>query len=33
MSLFIFGVDISSSVNIDSKEKDILIIGKGPTQG
>ena len=27
-----FGVDMSSSVNIDNKEKDILIFGKGPTQ-
>ena len=28
-----FGVDISSSVYIDNKNKDILILGKGPTQG
>ena len=30
----IFGVDISSSVHIDNKKKkkDILILGKGPTQ-
>ena len=29
----IFGVDMSSSPHIDNKQKDILIIGKGPTQG
>ena len=29
----IFGVDMSSSVHIDKKKKDILILGKGPTQG
>ena len=28
-----FGVDMSSSVHIDNKKKDILILGKGPTQG
>ena len=28
-----FGVDISSCVYIDNKNKDILILGKGPTQG
>ena len=28
----IFGVDMSSSVHIDNKGKDILILGKGPTQ-
>ena len=28
----IFGVDMSSSVQIDNKKKDILILGKGPTQ-
>ena len=27
-----FGVDMSSSVHVDSKKKDILILGKGPTQ-
>ena len=27
----IFGVDMSSSVHIDNKGKDILIPGKGPT--
>ena len=29
----ICGVDISSSVHIDNKNKDILIFGEGPTQG
>ena len=29
----IFGVDMSSSVHIDNKKKDILILGEGPTQG
>ena len=29
----IFGVDMSSSAHIDNKGKDILIHGKGPTQG
>ena len=29
----ILGVDMSSSAHIDNKEKDILVHGKGPTQG
>ena len=29
----IFRVDTSSSVHINNKKKDILILGKGPTQG
>ena len=29
----IFGVDMSSSVNVDNKEKDTLILGERPTQG
>ena len=29
----IFGVDMSSSVNVDNKKSDILILGEGPTQG
>ena len=29
----IFGADISSSVYIDNKNKDILILGEKPTQG
>ena len=28
-----FGVDMSSSVHIDNKKKDILALKKGPTQG
>ena len=28
-----FGVDMSSSTKIDTRKKDILILGKGPTQG
>ena len=28
----IFGADMSSSVHIDNKGKDILLLGKGPTQ-
>ena len=27
------GVDMNSSVHVDDKGKDILILGKGPTQG
>ena len=29
----IFGVDMSSSVHVDNKKKDILILREGPTQG
>ena len=32
-NVIIFGVDVSSSVHNDNKEKDILILGKDPTQG
>ena len=32
-NVLIFGVDISSSIHIDDKKKDILVLGKGPTQG
>ena len=28
-----FGADMSSSVHIDNKEKDFLILGEGPNQG
>ena len=28
-----FGVDMSSSAHIDNKKKNILVLGKGPTQG
>ena len=30
--VILFGVAMSSSVYIDNKRKDILIIGKGPPQ-
>ena len=32
-NVIIFGVDMSSSPHIDNKGKNILILGKGPTQG
>ena len=32
-NVIIFGVDVSSSTKIDNRKKDILILGKGPTQG
>ena len=32
-NVIIFGVDMNSSIHIDNKGKDILILGKGPTQG
>ena len=32
-NILIFGVDMSSSAHIDNKKKDILALGKGPTQG
>ena len=28
-----FGADMSTSIHIDNKKKDILVIGRGPTQG
>ena len=31
-NVIIFGVDMSSSAHVDNKKKDILILGKGPTQ-
>ena len=31
--VILFGVDMSSSTKIDNRKKDILILGKGPTQG
>ena len=30
--IMIFGVDMNSSTKIDNKKKDILTLGKGPTQ-
>ena len=32
-NVIIFGVDMSSSTKTDNRKKDVLIIGKGPTQG
>ena len=32
-NIILFGVDMSSSVHVDSKKKNISILGKGPTQG
>ena len=32
-NVIIFGAEMSSSVHIDNKGKDILILGKGATQG
>ena len=32
-NVIIFGVDMSSSPHLDNKKKDILVLGKGPTQG
>ena len=30
--VIIFGVDVSSSVHVDKKKKDILLLGEGLTQ-
>ena len=32
-NLLIFGADMSSSAHIDNKKKDLLVLGKGQTQG
>ena len=32
-NVIVFGADMNSSVHIDNKGKDILILGEGPTQG
>ena len=32
-NVLIFGVDMSFSAHIHNKKKDILVLGKGPTQG
>ena len=32
-NVLIFGVDMSSSAHIENKKKDILVLGKGPTEG
>ena len=31
--MLIFGADMSTSIHIDNKGKDILVLGRGPTQG
>ena len=31
-NLLIFGADVRSSAHINNKKKDILVLGKGPTQ-
>ena len=31
--MLIFGADMSNSIHIDNKGKDILVLGRGPTQG
>ena len=33
VKMYYFWVDTSSSPHIDNKKKDILVLGKGPTQG
>ena len=32
-NVLILGADMSASIHIDNKEKDILVLGRGPTQG
>ena len=32
-NVLIFGVDMSASAHIDNKKKNLLVLGKGPTQG
>ena len=32
-NIIIFGVDVNSFIHIDNKKKDMLILGRGPTQG
>ena len=32
-NVLIFGADMSSSIHVDNKKKDILDLGRGPTQG
>ena len=31
--MLIFGADVSISIHIDNEKKDILVLGRGPTQG
>ena len=32
-NVLVFGADMSTSIDIDNKGKDILLLGRGPTQG
>ena len=32
-NVLIFGADMNTSTHIDNKKKDILVLGRGPTQG
>ena len=32
-NVLIFGADMSTSIHIDNKKKDILVLRRGPTQG
>ena len=32
-NVLIFGADMSTSIHIDNNKKDILVLGRGPTQG
>ena len=32
-NVLIFGADMSTSIHTDNKKKDILVLGRGPTQG
>ena len=32
-NVLIFGADMSTSIHIENKNKDILVLGRGPTQG
>ena len=32
-NVLIFGVDMSSSIHVDNKKNNILVLGRGPTQG
>ena len=32
-NVIIFGIETSSFTKIDNKKKDVLVLGKGPTQG
>ena len=32
-NVLMFGADMSTSIHIDNTKKDILVVGRGPTQG